>query len=83
MVMLTLANPPNTDLSGGFNVQQVAKKYGWTEPMLMMGYKNYYCAINLIGPRIFLAYIALFIYTLETPPGFGDSVKGALLSTFL
>jgi hypothetical protein len=33
-VMLTLANPPNTDLSRGFNVQQVAEKYGWTEPML-------------------------------------------------
>ena len=32
--MLTLANPPNSDLTRGFTVPQVAEKYGWTEPMI-------------------------------------------------
>ena len=32
--MPSLAFPPNTDLSRGFTVAQVAKKHGWTEPMV-------------------------------------------------
>jgi hypothetical protein len=32
--MPVLANPPNTDLSRGFTVPQVAEKHGWTEPMV-------------------------------------------------
>ncbi|MCP3942796.1 MAG: site-specific DNA-methyltransferase, partial [Desulfobacteraceae bacterium] len=32
--MPVLANPPNTDLSQGFTVAQVAQKHGWTEPMV-------------------------------------------------
>ena len=32
--MPSLAFPPNTDLSKGFTVAQVAEKHGWTEPMV-------------------------------------------------
>ena len=32
--MPELANPPNTDLSRGFTVSQVAEKHAWTEPMV-------------------------------------------------
>jgi len=32
--MPTLAFQPNTDLSRGFTVSQVAEKYTWTEPMV-------------------------------------------------
>jgi hypothetical protein len=32
--MATLPNPPNTDLSQGFTVSQVAQKHGWTESMV-------------------------------------------------
>ena len=32
--MPSLAFPPNTDLSRGFTVAQVAQKHGWTEPMV-------------------------------------------------
>ena len=32
--MAALPNPPNTDLSQGFTVAQVAQKHGWTEPMV-------------------------------------------------
>jgi len=32
--MATLPNPPNTDLSMGFTVSQVAEKHNWTEPMV-------------------------------------------------
>ena len=32
--MPSLAFPPNTDLSRGFTVSQVAQKHGWTEPMV-------------------------------------------------
>jgi len=32
--MPTLAFQPNTDLSRGFTVAQVAEKHGWTEPMV-------------------------------------------------
>jgi len=32
--MPTLAFQPNTDLSRGFTVSQVAEKHGWTEPMV-------------------------------------------------
>jgi len=32
--MPEMAKPPNTDLSRGFTVTQVAEKHGWTEPMV-------------------------------------------------
>ncbi len=32
--MAALPNPPNSDLSKGFTVAQVAEKHGWTEPMV-------------------------------------------------
>ena len=32
--MATLPNPPNSDLSRGFTVSQVAEKHNWTEPMV-------------------------------------------------
>ena len=32
--MASLPNPPNSDLSRGFTVPQVAEKHGWTEPMV-------------------------------------------------
>jgi len=32
--MPILAKPPNTDLSKGFTVPQVAEKYGWSEPLV-------------------------------------------------
>jgi len=32
--MPTLANPPNSELTRGFTVPQVAEKYGWTVPMI-------------------------------------------------
>ncbi len=32
--MATLPNPPNSDLSRGYTVPQVAKKHGWTESMV-------------------------------------------------
>lgn len=32
--MATLPNQPNTDLSRGFTVSQVAEKHNWTEPMV-------------------------------------------------
>jgi len=32
--MPVMANPPNSDLSRGFTVSQVAEKHNWTEPMV-------------------------------------------------
>ena len=32
--MATLPNPPNSDLSRGFTVPQVAEKHGWAEPLV-------------------------------------------------
>ncbi|MBA3011789.1 MAG: hypothetical protein KKF12_13800 [Proteobacteria bacterium] len=32
--MAALPNPPNSDLSQGFTVAQVAQKHGWTDPMV-------------------------------------------------
>jgi len=32
--MAGLPNPPNSDLSQGFSVTQVAQKHGWTDPMV-------------------------------------------------
>ena len=33
--MPKLAYPPKADLSRGYTVSQVAKKHGWTEPMVL------------------------------------------------